>query len=100
MIYWAKERYVTLNQIKKENTGIEKKYSKAFKEAYARTDYYKVRYLMHNKDYSEARTTMKNIAFNSNIYFLLYIITFVPLIWNWIHYSKIKRKLSLKLLGC
>jgi glycosyltransferase involved in cell wall biosynthesis len=91
---WAKERFITLNQIKEENLGIEKLYAKAFKEAFSRGDYYSVRYLMNIKDYKRARIIMKRIAFNSKNYFLLYLLSFVPFLWNKVHSSITKKRLS------
>ena len=96
---WSKERLFTLNQIKKENPGIEKLYPKAFQEAYARSIYFRVVYFMKTKNYNRAKTQMKTISTLSKKYFILYLCVHIPMAWNFIHSSIIKRKLSLKLLG-
>jgi len=96
---WYKERLLSLDQLIIDNPKIKDLYPAEFQEAYARGYYYKVRYLMHTKNYKKAREEMKSIAFHSAKYFVLYLITFSPFIWRYIHSSIIKRKLSQKILG-
>ena len=95
---WAKERFFTLEQLKRENPGIEKVYSDAFEEAEARGIFYNARYLMAQKRFNEARSKLKTISKKSKKYFILYICSFIPTFWNLICSPIVKRKLTQKLL--
>jgi len=95
---WAKERFFTLEQLKRENPGIEKVYSDAFEEAEARGIFYNARYLMDQKRFNEARSKLKTISKKSKKYFILYICSFIPTFWNLICSPIVKRKLTQKLL--
>ena len=95
---WAKERFFTLEQLKRENPGIEKVYSDAFEEAEARGIFYNARYLMDQKRFNEARSKLKSISKKSNKYFILYLCSFIPTFWNLICSPIVKRKLTQKLL--
>jgi len=97
--HWSEERFFTLDQIKKENPDFGTRYIKAFGEARARGIYYNARYLVKTKNFKEARVQMNSISMVSKKYFMLYLLTFIPLLWNYVHSSIIKRKLSLKILG-
>ena len=96
---WSDESFFTLDQLKKENPGIEELYPEAFREANARGVYYKARYLMKTKKYMQARLLMSEISKISKKYLILYLFTFSPFFWNRIHSSILKRKLALKILG-
>jgi len=91
---WAIERYYTLEQLKQENPGIEVRYLKAFKEAYARGDYYKARYLMTEGRNSEARQIMSDIVRVDYRYRLLKIILYIPGLWSLFHGNLIKRRIG------
>jgi len=95
---WARERFFTLEQLKRENPGIEKVYSDAFEEAEARGIFYNARYLMAQKRFNEARSKLKSISKKSKKYFILYICSFIPTFWNLICSPIVKRKLTQKLL--
>lgn len=91
---WANERRFNLDQLKKENPGIEEKYPAAFSEAYARGDYYEARYLMTERRFIEARSILKRLSSVGNIYFALWIISHFPTIWEMAHSGVVKRKLN------
>jgi glycosyltransferase involved in cell wall biosynthesis len=91
---WAVERYYTLEQLKQENFGIEKRYLKAFKEAYARGDYYKSRYLMTEGRNIEARQIMAGIVGLDYRYRLLEIALYIPGLWGLVHGKFMKRRIG------
>ena len=95
---WAKERFFTLEQLKRENPGIEKVYSDAFDEAEARGIFYNARYLMDQERFNEARSKLKSISKKSNKYFILYLCSFIPTFCNLICSPVVKRRLTQKLL--
>ena len=88
---WAFERRYTLEQLEKENPGISEKYSKAFKEAWARGDYYEACYKMKLKKYSSARSLLKKNRSNSRLYYMLWLVSFFPYFWAVAHSNFIKR---------
>ena len=91
---WAVERYYTLEQLKRENIGIEKRFPKAFKEAYARGDYYKARYLMAEGRNIEARKIMAGIVGVDYRYRLLEIVLHIPGLWGLVHGNFMKRRMG------
>ncbi|KYG64725.1 hypothetical protein AZI86_10980 [Bdellovibrio bacteriovorus] len=91
---WAYEREYTLDKLKKENPGIEIKYAAAFKEAHARADYYKARYLVDLGQVSEARRILRKNIFFGPQYFVTYIILFFPLsVWQFLHRPGVRQTL-------
>lgn len=88
---WSVERRYTLDQLKKENPGIEQIYPKAFREAYARGEYYKARYLMTENRVAEAKHIMANITEVDIRYKLLWILLFLPGCWSRIHDPIVRR---------
>lgn len=88
---WADERFYTLEQLKRENPGIEERHPAAFKEAYARGHYYKARHLMSSGDRSGARESMRRIRSVDARYFLLWISLFTPWLWHVLHRHGFKR---------
>ncbi|MBC8485561.1 MAG: glycosyltransferase family 2 protein [Bacteroidetes bacterium] len=96
---WAKERFFTLEQLKKENPRIELIFPEEFQEAHARGVYYKARYLMSKKKYRLASKELKSISLRNKKYFILYICSFIPALWKLISNPVIKRRLTQKLLG-
>lgn len=95
---WADERYYTLEQLKRENPGIETRYPEAFKEAYARGDYYRARYLVSERRMAEARAVMAGITHVAKYYYVLWIALYIPFAWRLIHSPFLKRKVLPKLL--
>lgn len=91
---WSDERDYTLNQIINLDKDLFKKYKKEFESARNRSKYYKACYFMECADYSSARSTLKEIAFKEKKYFLLYMVSFFPFFWRFIHRRKIKEKLT------
>ncbi len=91
---WSDEREYTLKQIISNNKDLLKKYEKEFEIAQNRSKYYKVCFLMECADYYSARLILKKIAFKEKKYFLLFVISFSPILWRFIHRRKIKEKLT------
>ncbi|MBY0555119.1 glycosyltransferase family 2 protein [bacterium] len=95
---WAYEREYTLNQIIRENPGIDLKYQKAFVEAYARADYYRARLYFETGETSKARQSLAKVKFVHPRYLILYTVSFLPKsVWFFIHKSKLKNSLLPKL---
>jgi len=76
--YLYDDRIYTLDKIIYENTDINNRYLFEFKEAYARADYYKVRFLLSLNKKEEARALLRKHAFQDVKYFSLYLILFFP----------------------
>ena len=96
---WADERHYTLKQLMRENPGIENKYSSAFREAFARGNYYKARYLMSIGRVSEAKSVMLEISSVDLRYRMIWIGMYFPFLWHILHSGFIKRKLIPKIFG-
>ena len=77
-----------LEAITESNPKLEKKFSKEFDQAYGKSKYYDAVALIYNDDLKQARKNIKSLIFLRYEYFLLYLITFLPL----------SNKLILKLL--
>lgn len=90
---WAFERRFTLSQVKKENSGIENVFPKAFEEAAARGDYYEARYLVSLNKTTAARKIMSGISNLNYRYKLLYFSLYIPFIWKILHHNNIRRKI-------
>ena len=91
---WSLERLYTLDQLKRENPGIDDKYPKAFREAQARGNYYKARYEISAGRLKEAKITMSEIKYISYKYLFLYFCMYLPGLWPIIHGHRTKRVLS------
>jgi len=88
---WAIERRYTLDKIKEKHPD-HKKYDKAFREAYARGNYYEARYLVSIGDIKGARSVLAKNLSVSYKYILLYCLLFLPIrYWNKVHLIKYKR---------
>lgn len=95
---WAYEREYTLNQVIRENPGIDKKFPKAFAEAFARADYYRARNYFETHEISKARQSLSKIKFVHFRYFALYVISFLPSsVWFFVHKPKLKNSLLPKI---
>lgn len=91
---WAKERRYTLDKIRKENPELEKKFKKAFEEAYARAAYYEAQYLMSQGSAKLAAKALGPFKFQRGVYFMLYfIIYFCPFMWTFTQRIKYKRSI-------
>lgn len=89
---WAYERIYTLEKIIERHPDAKVKYFKEFKEAYARADYYKARYLWFIEEKKQAIECMNKIKFVSLKYFSLFIISLIPFnMWTRIHNIKNRR---------
>tara|TARA_B100001939_G_C16932215_1_gene614389 strand:- start:274 stop:1212 length:939 start_codon:yes stop_codon:yes gene_type:complete len=91
---WSDERDYTLNQIINFDKDLFNKYKKEFETAKNRSKYYKACFFMESSNYASARSTLRKIAFKEKKYFLLYIVSFSPILWRFIHKRKIKEKLT------
>ena len=94
---WHKDRKLTLDDIVKKYPKINLKYSNEFKEAYNRGKYYQARHLMFQRTSGCRLKVMKSISGANFLYFLLYLLTYLPKFWNFIHTDKIKKNLSKKI---
>ena len=90
---WSQERFLTLEQLIEENSGILKKISIEFMQAISRGVYYESRYLFSKKDYKKARRLLSKIAIIDLRYAILKYVSYFPIIWNFIH-----RKISKSIL--
>lgn len=90
---WATERFYTLDQIIRENPGIEERYPQAFREARARGRYYQARYLASQGDMAGARVEMRAIVGQDVRYALLHAALFVPGMWALLHDQMVRRKI-------
>lgn len=95
---WADERRYTLEQLKRENPGIEMKYTKGFREAAARAEYYEARYLMSEGKKREATMVMAGIASRDVKYKILWLGMHIPYFWKVVHGNYLKRKVLPRLL--
>ena len=88
----SKERRYTLNLILQNNPKLIIKYKNAFKEAFARADYYDARWLMSKNNNYQA---FKMLIFNSFIdikYLFLAFLVLIPFnFWDKIHLLKRNR---------
>lgn len=83
---WALDRRLTLNKIVDHYPGVKEKFPNAFREAFARADYYEVRWLVHEGRLQEAVKIIKKIALVDWRYFLLFILLKAgPSLWLFIH---------------
>ena len=86
--FWAKEREITLNALEKilDNN----KYSKEIFKARLQAKYYKARYLAERNKFNQVRKIMRNLIFFRKTYFFLYLISFSPWAWKFIHKRSLK----------
>lgn len=83
---WAHEREHTLNLICSKYPQTREKYRDAFKQAYAKVNYYHARYYMYKGKKNEARKEMKKVLFTNHKFFVLFILLFFPdVFWNFAH---------------
>ena len=90
--FWSIERNRTLDDI----VSIIKtdKYDDALQKARMQAIYYEARYYAMVENYKEVRKIMKKLIKYRKSYFLLYIVSFFPFIWNLIHKRSLKAKLT------
>lgn len=91
---WAIERRMTLTQLAEEMPLIPKIYAHAYQAATRRGDYYEARYLVAEGDLSEAKKIMNRIGESDWRYKILAISLYFPVLWNVLHNSKFRRRLS------
>jgi glycosyltransferase involved in cell wall biosynthesis len=99
MSKWAEERHYTLAQLKRENPGIELRHPDAFREAAARGEYYKARYLMSEGRKADAVKVMAAVAPLDLKYRVFWIGMHFPFFWTLVHKTYLKRKILPRLLG-
>jgi glycosyltransferase involved in cell wall biosynthesis len=93
------ERRYTLEQVQAENPGIADRHPAAFREAYARGDYYEARYLMsQGKRLAASRLLARNADVHLR-YGMLAGAALIPGAWSAIHGNLLKRKLLPRLFG-
>lgn len=84
------ERNYTLDKIINENPGVLEKYREGFREAFARGIYYKVQFLIKNKQKSYALNEIRKIMFLDIRYFIASIILFLPGYKMWNFFQKLR----------
>ena len=87
---WGYERKYALDLLKKNNSSLrdDKKYKKAFREAYARGIYYEARLDIYQNNRKEAIIKLFSIFNISWKYLLLLIISILPIfIWKRLHHE-------------
>ena len=83
---WAFDRRLTLNKIINRHPGLKEKFPNAFKEAFARADYYESRWLIYKGEISDAEANMKRVFLVNWRYFFLFIILKIsPALWIFLH---------------
>lgn len=86
------ERRYTLNKITVNNPTLARQYSKEFKSAFARADYYDARWFMQIKMRKSAIKLLISNIFIDFRYLLLLFISLLPYtVWDYIHVAKRKR---------
>jgi glycosyltransferase involved in cell wall biosynthesis len=95
---WADERHYTLNQLKRENPGIELRHAAAFQEAEARAEYYRARHMMAEGRKRDAVRVMAAIAPLDLKYRILWIGMHFPFFWTLVHQNFLKRKILPRIL--
>jgi glycosyltransferase involved in cell wall biosynthesis len=95
---WADERHYTLAQLKRENPGIELRHVSAFREAAARGEYYRARYLMSEGRRQDAVKIMAAIAPLDLKYRMLWVGMHFPFFWQLVHQNFLKRKILPRIL--
>lgn len=93
------ERRYTLDQVQRENPGIAARFPAAFREAYARGDYYEARYQMAEGRRLKAFGLLARNATMDARYAALAPATLVPGLWQAIHGNTLKRKILPMVLG-
>src|SRR5262249_9201722 len=88
------ERFITLDELRRDNPGIEAKYPEAFRQAEARGLYYRARYEMQMGEAVRARETMHEIKSHSKLYRYLYWLSWWPWAWRLVHGRTLKRRLT------
>ncbi|MCA6441129.1 MAG: glycosyltransferase family 2 protein [Chitinophagaceae bacterium] len=86
------ERRYTLNKILQFAPSLRKKYKNAFREAFARGDYYDARWYMSEGLKGKAFSSLSRNALVSLRYFILMILSLFPVVfWNKVHILKRNR---------
>ena len=75
--YWADERIYTLNKILDKNPESLLEFPKEFKEAFARAEYYKLRYNLDKDNLDKAKQSAMKIYKNSFTYFTIAVLLFI-----------------------
>lgn len=89
---WSIERRITLNQLLEKNPSLVD--SKAFKIANLQSDYYSSCYYMSIGNYRKARNYLFQIRNDDRRYYILWLVSYVPILWNFIHLRHIKIKIT------
>jgi glycosyltransferase involved in cell wall biosynthesis len=90
----ARERFATLDQLRAENPGIERRYPRAFHDAEVRGYYYRARYEFESGRAADGRKTMRKIAGEAPVYAALYLLSFFPGLWRRAHKRGTKTRLT------
>jgi glycosyltransferase involved in cell wall biosynthesis len=95
----AVEFHATLDQLEEDMPGTEARYAAGFASARAHADYAKAKNEMQLGHYEEGRRLMRDIRHARKAYTLLWLFSYIPPIWRFVHRRDIKAKLTALFLG-
>tara|TARA_B100000767_G_scaffold251948_1_gene255348 strand:- start:6280 stop:7215 length:936 start_codon:yes stop_codon:yes gene_type:complete len=75
--YWTDERIYTLNKILEKYPESSAEFPKEFNEAFARAEYYKLRYNLEQNNIDEAKKSARKIYQSRFIYFVVAVLLYV-----------------------
>ena len=90
--YWSLERNKTLDDL--ELILKTEEFSTAIKEARIQAEYYSACYFASINKFKKVREIMKLLFFKKNIFKILFLISFFPIVWNFIHKRSVKTVLT------
>ena len=94
MSNWASDRFATAVQLKSENPNVESKYCDQFKEFIARGHYYQACYLVQSRNIKEARRALIEAGTLRKSYYIFFLLSFVPHLWNFVNQTRVKFLIS------
>lgn len=97
IMFWAKDRFNTLQQIVSENPGIDNRFKDSFNSAYARGYYYESRYFRSKKSYILGLISIYKASCKKKKYSFFFLIWILPFLWEILHCNLIKRRIITKI---
>ncbi|MEO5330772.1 MAG: glycosyltransferase [Magnetococcus sp. YQC-5] len=83
---WAYEIQYILDKFERIIPGFQYRYPKQIEVLMAKIQYYNARYEMRLGNKRKAREILKPVAFVNHVFFVLYLLTFLPMdVWKWAH---------------
>ena len=90
----ADEMFQTLDELCRENPGLETRHRDAYREAEARALYYRAKHLMQSGRNGDAHDTLRRIRRVRPVYLALYLISYWPRLWRLVHDRTRKARLT------